>query len=163
VAQGVAGDPEADRILRRFGEQLRVARIVTRLTQTLVGERAGVQRKTVSLAERGELNLSWFVMYALADAVGFRLELVWGEVIDGDAHQVLLRFGMELRGARAAARLTQERIATRAGVSQGTVSGAELGEQNLRWSAMYALAAAVGYRLRLMWRPAGRPGAGIVL
>jgi transcriptional regulator with XRE-family HTH domain len=132
---------------------------VAGLTQALVGERAGVTQKTVSLAERGELNLRWSVMYALADAVGYRLGFVWGQAIDGDAQQVLLRFGLDLRASRDAAGLTQEQIAIRAGVSQETVSHAEMGEQNLRWSFMYALAHAVGYRLRLVLRPtSGNPG-----
>jgi transcriptional regulator with XRE-family HTH domain len=152
--QGVAGDPEADRVLRRFGEQLRVIRVVARLSQETVAERAGLSQKTVSFAERGERNLRWSVMYALARGVGHRPGLVFGPAVYADAQQVLLRFGADLREARDLAGLTQERLAERAGVSPKTVSLAELGEQNMRWSVMHALARAVGHRLDLVLDPA---------
>jgi transcriptional regulator with XRE-family HTH domain len=151
--QGVAGDPEADRVLRRFGVDLRVARVVAGLTQEQVAERADLSQKTVSFAERGMRNLRWSVMHALARAVGHDLGLVFGTAVYVPPRQVLLRFGTDLREARDLAGLTQERVAGRAGVTQRTVSLAELGEQNMRWSVMHALARAVDRRLELVLDP----------
>jgi DNA-binding XRE family transcriptional regulator len=106
-------------------------------------------------------NLRWSVMYALARAVGYRLGLVFGTADNADARQGLRQFGKELRAARKAAGLTQARVGKQAGVAQRTVSSAELGEQNLRWSVMYALARALGYRLELVLAPAAdNPEAG---
>jgi transcriptional regulator with XRE-family HTH domain len=151
--QGVAGDPEADRVLRRFGVDLRVARVVAGLTQEKVAEGAGLSQKTVSFAERGMRNLRWSVMHALARAAGHGLGLVFGTAVYVPPQQVLLRFGAELREARDLAGLTQERVAERAGVTQRTVSLAELGEQNMRWSVMHALARAVDRHLELVLDP----------
>ena len=159
--QGAVRDPDADRILRQFGKNLRAARQAVGLKQAQVGEQAGVTHRTVSYAELGMRNLRWSVMYALARAVGYRLGLVFGTADDADAQQGLRQFGKELRAARKAAGLTQARVGKQAGVAQRTVSSAELGEQNLRWSVMYALARALGYRLELVLAPAAdNPEAG---
>ena len=154
ATQGAESDSEADRELRRFGKELRAARQAAGLTLAQVAERAGVSHMTVSRTELGQRNPRWSVMHALAHALGRRLGLGVRVGGDDDAQQVLRRFGEELRAARQAAGLSQEQIAAKAGVSQVTVSFAERGEQNLRWSIMYALARALGYRLKPVLGPA---------
>ena len=124
--------------------------------QVTVAERAGVSQTTVSAAELGKLNLRWSVMHALAAAVGYRLRLVFGRAVYADAQQALLRFGADLREARDLAGRTQEQIAERASLSQRTVSSAELGDRNLRWSVMHALARACDRHLGLALDPAVR-------
>jgi transcriptional regulator with XRE-family HTH domain len=159
--RGVAGDPDADRVLRQFGADIRAARAAAGLTQARVSEQAGVTQRTVSLAEQGQRNLRWSVMYALARAVGCRLRLVFAAADDADAQQGLRQFGENLRAARQAAGLTQARVGEQAGVTHRTVSYAEQGQRNLRWSVMYALACATGHRLELVLGPADRnPNGG---
>jgi transcriptional regulator with XRE-family HTH domain len=153
--RGVAGDPDADRVLRQFGADIRAAREAAGLKQAQVGEQAGVTQRTVSLAERGKRNLRWSVMYALARALGCHLRLVFGSADDAEAQQGLRQFGKELRAARKAAGLTQARVGEQAGVTQKTVSLAEQGQQNLRWSVMYALARTFGRHLGLVLAPGG--------
>lgn len=72
---------------------------------------------------------------------------------DPDADRVLRQFGKKLRAARRAARLSQAEIGRRIGVTDQTVSYAELGKRNLRWSVMYALARELGYHLMLVPSP----------
>ena len=153
--RGAVGDPDADRVLRQFGKDLRAARKAAGLTQARVGEQAGVTQKTVSLAEQGKQNLRWSVMYALARALGCHLGLVFGPAADAEARQGLRKFGKDLRAARKAAGLTQARVGEQAGVTQKTVSLAEQGKQNLRWSVMYALARTLGRRLGLVLNTGG--------
>ena len=167
ATQGAESDSEADRELRRFGKELRAARQAAGLTLAQVAERAGVSHMTVSRTELGQRNPRWSVMHALAHALGRRLGLGVRVGGDDDAQQVLRRFGEELRAARQAAGLSQEQIAAKAGVTQVTVSlaEAEQGEQNLRWSAMHALARAAGYRLKPVLGPAprNRPKQGLLI
>jgi transcriptional regulator with XRE-family HTH domain len=75
---------------------------------------------------------------------------------DPDADRVLRQFGKDLQAARKAAGLSQAEIGKQVGVSDRTVSYAELGKRNLRWSVMYALARVLGYRLGLVFIPADR-------
>jgi DNA-binding XRE family transcriptional regulator len=95
-------------------------------------------------------------MYALARALGCRLDLVLSSADGTEARLGLQQFGKELRAARKAAGLAQAAVAERAGVTQRTVSRAERGERNLRWSVMHALARAVNHRLDLVLGPAAR-------
>ncbi len=75
---------------------------------------------------------------------------------DPDAERVLHQFGKDLRAARKAARLSQAEIGKRIGVSDKSVSNAEMGKRNLRWSLMYALARELGYCLGLVLSPRDR-------
>lgn len=46
--------PSEDRLLREFGERLRLARLRRKLTTTVVAQRAGVSRTTLYNVERGD-------------------------------------------------------------------------------------------------------------
>ena len=82
---------------------------------------------------------------------------------EGDSEAELRRFGEELRAARQAAGLTQAQVGERAAVTYRTVSYAEQGQRNLRWSVMHALARALGCRLKLGVRVGGHDDAQQVL
>jgi transcriptional regulator with XRE-family HTH domain len=69
------------------------------------------------------------------------------------AATVLRRFGSELRLARAAAGLTQQRLGELAGVSQSFVSLVERGRRRPDWSTACALAAGVGHELSVRLFP----------
>lgn len=60
-------------LARRFGTDLRIARMANGLTQRQVGERAGVTQQLVSLAERGDPGIKLDVRCRLAAAAGHEL------------------------------------------------------------------------------------------
>lgn len=70
------------------------------------------------------------------------------------AQLLVARFGSELRVARAAAGLTQLRLAELAGVSQSFVSLVEGGRRRAQWSTACAMATATGHDLSLKLFPA---------
>jgi transcriptional regulator with XRE-family HTH domain len=73
--QGVAGDPEADRVLRQFGEEMRAARKAAGLTQAQFAKRLGRSQQYVSRVEHGTRNLSVRAMVTIARSVGLVLRL----------------------------------------------------------------------------------------
>lgn len=73
--QGVAGDPEADRVLRQFGEEMRAARKAAGLTQAQFAKRLGRSQQYVSRVEHGMRNLSVRAMVTIARSVGLVLRL----------------------------------------------------------------------------------------
>jgi transcriptional regulator with XRE-family HTH domain len=60
-------------LARRFGVELRVARMAVGLTQRQVSERAGVTQQLVSLAERGDPGIGLDVRCRLVAAAGHEL------------------------------------------------------------------------------------------
>lgn len=60
-------------LARRFGTDLRIARMAAGLTQRQVGERAGVTQQLVSLAERGDPGMRLDLRRRLAAAAGHEL------------------------------------------------------------------------------------------
>jgi len=50
--------PSEDRLLREFGERLRLARLRRKLTTTVVAQRAGISRTTLYNAERGDPSVT---------------------------------------------------------------------------------------------------------
>ncbi|MGH7097086.1 MAG: helix-turn-helix domain-containing protein [Stellaceae bacterium] len=73
--QGVAEDPEADRVLRQFGEELRAARKAAGLTQAQFAKRLGHSQQYVSRVEHGMRNLSVRAMVTIARSAGLVLRL----------------------------------------------------------------------------------------
>jgi transcriptional regulator with XRE-family HTH domain len=69
----VPADPLPDRLLRRrleVGARLRDARLEANLTQERLGERAGLDHKTVSRIETGTMSPLLDTVLDLADAIG---------------------------------------------------------------------------------------------
>ena len=63
-----------DPLLRAVGEQIRSARLAANLTQTQLGERAGLVGKYVSEIERGTRDVPLSTLQALVErGLGFRL------------------------------------------------------------------------------------------
>jgi len=60
-------------LARRFGTELRIARMAAGLTQRQVGQRAGLTQQLVSLAERGDPGISLDVRCRLVAAAGHEL------------------------------------------------------------------------------------------
>src|ERR1044071_1420555 len=69
------GKVRARDLARRYGQELRIARMAAGLTQKQVALRAGVSQQTVSLAERGSLSISLETRCTLAAACGHELSL----------------------------------------------------------------------------------------
>jgi transcriptional regulator with XRE-family HTH domain len=63
----------AEALARRFGSELRIARLNTGLTQRQLASRAGVTQQLVSLAERGVIGIGLEVRCALVGATGHEL------------------------------------------------------------------------------------------
>jgi transcriptional regulator with XRE-family HTH domain len=63
----------AARINARFGEELRLARMIAGLTQAALGRRAGVSQTTVSMAERGARDYRLSILTSLVVAAGHDL------------------------------------------------------------------------------------------
>ncbi|CAA0122477.1 Uncharacterised protein [BD1-7 clade bacterium] len=62
----ISSDTSADDISRQLGERLKHARLNADLTQLDVAKRAGISRKAVLNAEKGQAQLSVFVAILLA-------------------------------------------------------------------------------------------------
>lgn len=73
------------------------------------------------------------------------------------SHQLLRRYGSEVRLARQAAGLTQRQLAALAGISQSFVSCVERALRRPDWSIACALAAATGHELGLRLFPQAGP------
>ena len=73
--KGADAAARAAGLARRFGTELRIARMAAGLTQQQVGERAGVTQQLVSLAERGDPGIGLNVRCRLTAAAG--QELGW--------------------------------------------------------------------------------------
>ncbi|MEP6470134.1 MAG: helix-turn-helix transcriptional regulator [Chloroflexota bacterium] len=69
------GRNRAEFLVRRFGTELRVARVTAGLTQSRLAELAGVSQSFVSLVERGRRAADWRLACGLALAVGHDLSL----------------------------------------------------------------------------------------
>jgi transcriptional regulator with XRE-family HTH domain len=92
------GHERARELARRFGEELRIARLAVGLSQTMLARRAGVSQAAVSLAEHGSATCSLDVRCRLAAACGH--ELGWRIFpVDG----ISLRDSGQLRLAEAIA------------------------------------------------------------
>jgi transcriptional regulator with XRE-family HTH domain len=69
------GIARARAVADRFGRELRIARVVSGLTQRQLGIRAGVSQSAVAEAEAGKIGLSLQVRCRLAAAAGHELSL----------------------------------------------------------------------------------------
>ena len=67
----VPGSPQSEILARRqeFGHHLRVLRTGRRLTQEVLGERAGLDRKTVNRIENGRYSPLLDQIFLIADAL----------------------------------------------------------------------------------------------
>lgn len=75
----------AEARLRAFGRWLRLLRQSRELTQQQLGERAGIERATISRIERGELNAGIAYLWQIADALGVRVK----DLFPDDDHPLL--------------------------------------------------------------------------
>jgi transcriptional regulator with XRE-family HTH domain len=64
-----------DRILREFGERLRLARRRRRLTTTVVAQRAGLSRTTLYNVERGEPSVTLGTYLRVMAALGLENDI----------------------------------------------------------------------------------------
>ena len=69
------GRARAGQLSRRFGSELRIARITAGLTQAQLARLAGVSQSVVSRAERATRRIEWSTACALASATGHELSL----------------------------------------------------------------------------------------
>jgi transcriptional regulator with XRE-family HTH domain len=139
-------DPEIDGQVRAFGENMRAARLSMDLSQVGLSEATRLDRAAISFLERAERAPDLSTLLRVARALAVKpADLLAGVGLRGPlscflpADQVLptepaLRFGVNLRGARKQAGLSQETLAYEAQVDRAAISVYERGgrEPNLR-------------------------------
>lgn len=79
-------DQRLQQRLNGFGSQVRALRTAAGLSQEALADRADLHRTYIGSVERGERNVSLGNLYALADALGVRVERLLHEaptVADG--------------------------------------------------------------------------------
>lgn len=67
--------PALQEILRELGENIRLARLRRRISATLLAERAGISRPTLSAVERGEPGVTLGAYANVLFSLGFAEEL----------------------------------------------------------------------------------------
>jgi HTH-type transcriptional regulator, competence development regulator len=148
------GDPELDRQLVRFGENIRGARRQAGLTQIDLSVRATLDRAAISFLERAERapDLSTIVRIAAAvhvkpsallDGIGSGVSAARGprRLPQGDTPAA--RFGINLQWARRRCGLSQEALANNASVDRAAISVFERGRRNPKLRTVLRLARAL--------------------
>lgn len=67
---------QRDDFNRRIGQRIAVLRTMAKLTQEQLAERAGLQRTHVGRIERGEYQVTGWVLEAIAQALGMTLDII---------------------------------------------------------------------------------------
>ncbi len=139
-------DPEIDKQVAGFGENMRAARLHAGLSQVALSEATGLDRAAISFLERAERSpdLSTLVRVAgalgvtpaaLLDGLGSASARASGPSVEPRAHPgPALRLGANLRAARKHAGMSQEALAYEAEVDRAAISVYERGGRgpNLR-------------------------------
>ena len=109
-----------------FGEQLRQFRVRAGLSQAALAERANLSPAAVTALERGIRSAPYpRTLDALAEALGLSAQERAEFAAAARRPSPALTFGSELRRLRLRARMTQESLAERAGMSVATIGGFE--------------------------------------
>ncbi len=68
--------PQQTNRLKKMGEQIRLARLRRKLSSTLVAERAGISRQTVSAVENGSQSVSIGIIANILLALGLHEDIL---------------------------------------------------------------------------------------
>jgi transcriptional regulator with XRE-family HTH domain len=148
------GDPELDRQLAQFGDNMRQARRQAGLSQIDLSLRSELDRAAVSFLERAERSPDLSTIVRVAGAVGVKpAALLLGigphaAVVRGPrqvegADTAAARFGVNLKWARQRAEVSQETLANEAGVDRAAISVFERGRRNPNLRTVLRLARAL--------------------
>ncbi len=147
------GDPELDRQLAQFGDNMRQARRQAGLSQIDLSLRSELDRAAVSFLERAERSPDLSTIVRVAGAVGVKPSAllrgigprtaVRGPRQVDTSDTAAARFGINLRWARQRAGVSQETLANEAGVDRAAISVFERGRRNPNLRTVLRLARAL--------------------
>jgi transcriptional regulator with XRE-family HTH domain len=145
------GNPEIDKQLEQFGQNIRAARERIGLSQ----DRLGLDRAAISFLERAERSPDLPTVVRVAHAVGVAPAVLLkgvgprGSAVRGPRHAPdssatpAIRFGVNLRWARLRAGVSQEALALKADVDRAAISVFEHGRRDPNLRTILKLARAL--------------------